>query len=325
LPAGYESARIEEQHGSRVVVRQGPLRKRDGASEVIGRAYETRASGGSWSEVARVLTRGGIVTNRGTANWTTQAARALVKNPIYKGVFTCQCGCVDGDGNRTSVLRADLAMTAPSIWKKAQPAVGVSRGRKDPGHQLLAGLVKCGGCGRTMQHTRPMADKDYRYYYCRRGDEVCQARAKVLAVPLEEFLREDALFWFAQADLYTGHDTDVETLAKLEHRRDDARARLAALVRLIDPLDPGAAERLAEARDEVNAAETALVEEQTASRERVTEAQVKELYANAPLDEQRGLLRTVYESVTIAPGRAPLEERVSLSYRNKTLAAALAV
>lgn len=315
--------------GYRVIERE--LLKDPSYSDTVAKAFEARAYGASVSEVARILTAGAVPTRTGETVWSVQAVRGLLRNPTYAGIWRCACGC------GRAKLRPELALVPRSLWQKAQPkkseptphADGQPRkssaGRKDPGRYLLSGLLRCATCGTVMTHSNVrQGEKLYENYRCKGGLR-CDAHATISAGLAEPRLVAEALFWFtALADHHAGHDADVEALARLENERDEANERLAGLVRLLDPLDPGAEERLTEARLDVKRAEDALLAERTSQRQQLTEDEVREMFANASVEEQRRLMRLVFESVRVKPGRGPADERIEVEYRNKKLAAAVA-
>jgi DNA invertase Pin-like site-specific DNA recombinase len=285
-PTGYESP-VTGQTKSGTDI-HGPLQKNGGA-EAIGRAFAARANGASWSEVARLLTDAGVTTFRGETTWSTQAVRKIVTNSLYKGEWRCSCGCGE------SKQRSELAVVRASLWAKAQPTTSDGVGRKDAGTHLLSGLLTCGGCGRRLIYSRSGTTKDgtpIASYRCNGGLK-CQAHANIHATKIETIVKDAALDFFMATEPTIGHDTDVERLADLEHKRDQAIARQAAFIDAADPLDAGYKNQLGKLRAAVQDAEAALLEESSAQVEHVTEEQVTVAFREAPIDEQRQLLRMV--------------------------------
>jgi DNA invertase Pin-like site-specific DNA recombinase len=301
VPAGYEKTEVVNDKGETKL--NGPLRKSKHAEDV-GRAISARANGASWSEVMRLLNDAGVPTCMGST-WSTQACRKLAQNRLYKGELHCTCGC---GGMR--VLN-ELAVVTPSVWKKAQPKDEREKaGRRDPGKYLLAGLLTCAGCEHRMVHTTTGGKKPYHNYQC--GNSKCTERASISSLQIEPFMQEQALWFFMQTEPSVGHQSTVERLAELEHARDEARARLAALIKIIDPLDPGAEERLSEARSAVQKAEAALVAEGSAQIEYASEEQVVQAFESAPVAEQRRAIRTMLHGAIVTKGQGPLEDRVEV-------------
>ena len=294
IPVGYNGEPLVNKKGNVTAAR---VLQRNEHAEQIAHAFSVRASGGSWTETARVLD--GIPALSGETRWTVRATRALVMNSIYRGTLRCTCGC-----GKTKFI-PELVIVTRDIWTKAQPKPGAQAGRKDGGQSLLAGMIRCASCGHRMSHSvSKTPGKEYHFYRCRNKDR-CNRRAAIRTDVVEALVKDEALVMMSiiAADLGRGHEADVETLARLEHERDQARERLAALVRIIDPLDPGAEARLQAARAEVEAAENALLAESQAGIEQITEEQVTEAFASAPVEEQRQLLRRMIEGVTVTYDR----------------------
>jgi len=305
-PAGYERTTIVEKGKEKA----GPLRKSEHAP-AIASAFTVRINGGSWSEVARVLSEAEVPTRTGDTIWSTSGAQRLVQNPIYRGTLRCTCGC-----NETKQI-AELAIVTPSMWERANPPridnERAKRGRKDSGGRLLSGLLRCAECGYGMTYhaQRAANGKIYNRYRCRSGLR-CTSHPFIRAEAVEELIKEEALSMFAMTDPHIGHDAEVETLARLENERSEARARLEALVRIIDPLDPGAEERLAEAREAVSLAEAMLLAEQQAQVTYLSEEQVRQMFAEAPMDQQRQLLRMMIYGASVRAGKEPVGDRVEI-------------
>lgn len=278
-------------------------------ADAIGRALRVKAGGGSWAEVARSLTAAGVGTCRGATVWSVQACRALARNPIYRGVLRCTCGC-GGEA-----FRPELAVVTRSTWDAAQPLTGAGMGRKDAGTALLAGMLVCAECGSRLTITRRTRGNQAAYRCS--GGLKCTSHATVSAAKVEPLIREATLGYLMATEPTAGHEPDVETLARLEHEADVAKERLAALVRILDPLDPGAEERLEQAREEVRLAEAALVAEGEARAERISEEEARRAFEEASVDEQRQLLRMYLHGATVAAGdqTEPVESRVEVHYR----------
>jgi len=315
VPAGYEMPLVPDKRGNLRPL--GPLQKTEHA-DVIGQALTARAGGASWSEVARILTDAGVPTSKGDTRWSTQACRALARNPIYKGEHRCTCGC--GEVR----MRPELAVVTPSVWTKAQPVKGNGKGRKDPGRFLLSGLLYCRGCGRRMtRNSTTINGKTYSTYRCSTtGGQECAGRAAVSADKIEALLMETAVEAargaFMDPTISIGHDTNIEVLAQLEHERDEAQARHAAFIDGADPLDPGYKERNVELREAVQAAEAALLAESQARSVNLDADQVKALLREtATVDEKRRFLRLVMRGAIVTAARdrkQPVEDRVEIDW-----------
>jgi site-specific DNA recombinase len=298
IPAGYDGEPLRNAKGEA----KGAMRLIPNEHlPTIGHAITIKANGGSWGEVARALR--GVPTTKGSLKWSNQAVRGLAQNQIYMGVMTCTC-C-----GKTRNM-PELAAVTPSVWKRAQPKPGVKTGT-NRGKSLLAGMLRCGGCGYTMSYGTTVVDgKRYAFYRCR-GGELCDNRASVSAPKVEAILKDRVLEWFQTQTPALGHESDVATLTKLEHTRDHAIEKLQGLVALLEPSDPGAGARLVEAREAVREAEIALLGATSARREYLSPEQVRKIFELAPVEDQRLVLRAYIDKITVAPGRAPIAERIA--------------
>lgn len=306
-PAGYD---VEQYVSPTKGLTGAALLRKNDHGETIGRAIALRAQGASWAEVARALE--GVPGLTGRTSWTIQAAQGVVKNPIYKGLHRCPCGC----GKER--LRPELALVTAETWARAQPRPSDEKqkaGRRDPGTYLLSGFLICATCGQRLIHRNSVTrGKEYHRYRCR--NDLCGARAQASALQLEPFMLGEALKTFlANSTLRVGREPNVERLVALEHDRDEARARLKALIQMLDPLEPGAEDRLNEARAALRAAEDALIAEQESRVEGVSEADVRALVESASVEDRRRLLRLTMYGATVKPGKAPVADRVEIAYK----------
>src|SRR5207249_3129319 len=104
-----------------------------------------------WRSIGKMLEERGIKTSEkhrkdgtvyggGNADWTIQAVRALITNPVYTGQARHGAEIVKEGAHPAIVTKAE--------WLAAQPKPGRST-RTDSG-ALLAGLLYCGTCGRKL-------------------------------------------------------------------------------------------------------------------------------------------------------------------------------
>jgi site-specific DNA recombinase len=299
-PCGYEK------------LPDGKLAKiNQGSWEKIAAAYHCRANGGSWSAVARelegVTTR--VVEHAGTerehvrtnsGRWTSGAAANLLKTKLYRG-----CLGIRSDGSE--VFRPELVTVEPSVWHAANAPKAAPGKRHNPGGALLAGLLRCAGCGRAMtKSTTKRGEKLYAYYQCKSGAQFCDARAKVKAASIESYVVESALAHLctlAAAGVFeTGHDADVERVAALEVAVVDAKAKRRAAALALDPNDPADAEALAELTAAVRVAAEALADETGASRETIGPEALRESFETGTVQNQRAALKLALTGVTVQRG-----------------------
>lgn len=121
-----------------------------------------------YGEIARRLTNMGVPTRKGARDWNRATIREILKNDVYRGkvrwahrrvVKEFEEGeivkntkrfnrdeCILVDGKHEPLIDDDTFFTAQTMFGKAT---------RNPGKKaitnVLAGLVRCAGCGRMMQ------------------------------------------------------------------------------------------------------------------------------------------------------------------------------
>lgn len=160
-------------------------------------AFRCRASGGSWREVGQIL--------NGVAPST---ARKIIQNRTYLGEITV------GDWHNP---RAHRPLIDRELFEAAQieHAAPVHTGRVE---SLLKGLVRCGGCQRTMSWSEHA-------YRCL-GRAPCDLRARVNHRKLDGIAVNLLFEWAGAAEAVETKD-DLDLLSELEA----AEAELAAFQR----------------------------------------------------------------------------------------------
>jgi site-specific DNA recombinase len=159
--------------------------------------------------------------------------RQILSNDVYLG--TVRCGALVHEGAHEPILtREQFNALQASRTRQPVPPGDTTRER------LLQGIVRCGGCGRTLKVVRRRrADGSYvSSYYCKNAaSEACPDRAFVHAEPLEEFVVE----WFAQALRTAPRMVDVVAIAReleqAQKEQDTAEAELRAYVETASALD----------------------------------------------------------------------------------------
>lgn len=100
-------------------------------ADVLRRAFECRAAGGSWSQVGKILDRG------------ASSAMKILRNRVYLGEITV------GEWNNPTAHPPIIDRVLFESVQDKEPAP-VHRG---DGTWLLKGIIRCGGCQRTMSAT----------------------------------------------------------------------------------------------------------------------------------------------------------------------------
>jgi DNA invertase Pin-like site-specific DNA recombinase len=299
---GYAPAGYDAQVDPAVLKKNGAPGKslvKNGDAPAVAAALRLRADGASWTEVARLLTARGVPARKG---WTWASAAKVIRNPVYKGSHRCDCGC------GAVASRSAWAVVAPSLWDKAQwkperKEGALAVGRVDKGSALLAGLLRCEGCGNVM---RSSSTGKYRFYRC--GERpACPASAAVSATKVEGHVREQVFDYLSRRDWTRGREPDVSRIAELEAAVEVARRDLSELEAEQGKLTPLAWGRvLTRAEMGLLGAENALLEERGSERVSVTPQEFLEAWKRQDRDELRAVLRTVLDCVWVRKGKGPL-------------------
>jgi site-specific DNA recombinase len=295
-PTGYEK------------LADGTLRKNGGA-EQIAKAYQLRADGGSWQAVARALDgvehgrrgKGGDwLPGYPTTSWTSAGALKLLTSQLHKGTLGWY-------SNKTECFRSELVITPPSVWAKANERKAEPGKRHRPGKALLAGLLRCTGCGRVLSaSTTKRGEHVYTYYSCKSGRAFCSAPASIKGEVAEQKLIDEARSYLEELSLEglftVGRDSDPERLAELEKALSTAKARARRALRTLDSQDPEDAAELDEIDAEVEAAQKALAEEQAASQATEGPEEIRAIFAEGEVEEVRQALRLILLGAEVSRG-----------------------
>jgi Recombinase zinc beta ribbon domain len=165
IPLGYRCHRIKDGG-------TGVLEPEPAAARVVLRAFERRVGGAAWSQVADVLGTG------------VSGAQRLLRNRVYLGEIRLKV-----NGEEVVNPTAHLAIVPLELWEAAQalqprPPRGAA---KSPA--LLAGLIRCAGCGRTMTFD---AGAGYRCH-ARNASGRCKAPAIIAPATVEPYVQAAAL------------------------------------------------------------------------------------------------------------------------------------
>jgi len=299
----------------------------------IKAAFEARARGASWTEVAQVLTDAGVPAGRGKPEpWILKSTSKLLENRVYRG---------EARSGTFLNPKAHESLVSPGLWARVQ-----ARKRQkgsyatDRERPLLSGLIRCATCGGAMSlDTTTRNGRIFPFYRCK-GSR-CSERASIGASKAETYIvrtvLERAVFppvvtrgerleyqealtvvdeataaldewWVTWEDSGMSMESAQKMAASLERGRDEAIAALNALpVQSDESVMDGWGE------------------EAKAMFQKVTEGPFKaspellEVYHLVPKDKQRAMLQRALESVSVRPGRGAVEERVNISIRPEFL------
>lgn len=278
----------------------------DDRADDVRAAFRARATGASISEIARRM------------NMTTAGIRHLLANRVYLGELH-----VGPDIN----LSAHPPLVSEDEFLAAQSAVGVKPARKNfDAPALLAGLVRCQGCGMAM--TRGGNGRAV-VYACRGRHSAgyCEAPASIVAHRVDNHVTGIALH--ALAAFSARPVSDRKALDASRDRLRDAERELAAFLAGVsaaglDPADFAAAARQRReavdlAREEVGRAAGRVLP--------VVDGDPVALWDVLSVEQRSRLLRGLIEAVVVRKvgkgGRVvAVEDRVRVIRRDAGLVAA---
>jgi site-specific DNA recombinase len=268
----------------------------------IRAAFELRAKGGSWSQIARLLTEAGVPTSRNSTRWSLKAAEKLTRNEVYLGVVR------SGEFRQQD---AHPAIISPALFRVVERRRETrARGRGESQGRLLSGLLRCATCGHrlTLDFT-VRSGKRYAFYRCR-NTGVCERRASIGATVVETLVVP-----VLEERMLLHRVPDPTSNDKKERLRADLAAAEEDLLELLVAVREGAIKAVAAAgteaavRDRIEAAQAEL--EKAESRDMVLALSTTD--AETIPSKRSGFeafLNSINTRILVAPGRGT--ERVSL-------------
>jgi DNA invertase Pin-like site-specific DNA recombinase len=242
-PLGYEwpTAVIDLGEDRTRIKKLGPLRPTGDAARVRA-AFEARAAGAPWSEVARIL-----------GAKSKSAATRVLQNRVYLG--EARSGRHVREGAHPAIVDELLFSR---VQRRQETAV---RDTSKP-VTLLAKVLKCGSCGGTLTWDGSMAKPGYRCKHLH-----CEHKVTVAAEKVEPVVVELALGWHAVNQPWFALTRRIED-AMLPARTQALQAARAEVESLREQIASGAVSPTAGAVA-LTAAEKAVEE----ARERVESAE----------------------------------------------------
>lgn len=191
------------------------------AAPVVREVFERRAVGAGPAELGDLLWLRGVTTSQGSRTWSRQAIYGLLRNRVYRGEVSY------GKDGRYVNPKAHEPIVDLATWTAAQGAAGSPRLSATAGAYLLAGILRCGGCGYAMQGTTTSRGK--RIYRCtrRHASGICPAPARLDAQVADDLATE--AYWALVGDLEAQGTPEVSgsDVGALEAQLERAEARLA--------------------------------------------------------------------------------------------------
>jgi DNA invertase Pin-like site-specific DNA recombinase len=214
-PLGYEwpTAVIDLGEGRRRVKKLGPLEPNGDAARVRA-AFEAKAAGAPWSEVARIL-----------GAKSKSAATRVLSNRVYLG--EARSGQHVREGAHPAIV--DEVLFA-RVQRRQETAVGDTSKRVT----LLAKVLKCGSCRQTLTWDGSMAKPGYR---CKNLQ--CERKVAIAAEKIEPVVVELALGWHAVNQPWFALTRELED-AMLPARMQALQAARAEVESLREQIASGA-------------------------------------------------------------------------------------
>ncbi|MGI8862227.1 MAG: recombinase family protein [Gaiellaceae bacterium] len=315
IPAGYRKRK------------DGTLEPDPVEAPLMAEAFRMRASGASIQQVREYLNVHGI------KGGYTRFQKAL-ESRIYLGELRF------GEYLNTASHEPIIDRLT---WERVQARKKI-RGSREKSDRLLArlGILRCGTCGAKLvvgqQHSN---GKRYDFYRCIPQSD-CPQRVTIGADRIESYLT-DYLFALAPNDRpFTMSREAQSDDAGLERELLEAEQELQGYLVLTKAIDPRLAQEGLELRQaRVDAAQQAVAESVPAlpfsgfeipegledefkvldggSGLELRGTAIHGLWEKLPVEGKRMVLSRLIESVTVSPGRTPVEERVKVQLRKDEL------
>jgi DNA invertase Pin-like site-specific DNA recombinase len=293
-PAGYsvgaDGKLVENEHA--VAVRQ---------------AFQVRADGGSWTQVAAVLTEAAVPTSRGATRWSLKAAEKALRNEAYLGIV--RYGNERNVGAHEPLVERSLFEAVQARREKRERAVvrGVSEGR------LLSGQLRCATCGHRLTLDFMMRNGlKYPFYRCRNAG-ACEARPSIGAERVEQYVKVAMLAWLGGVEYDRTHEGG--DALQMQMAVEDSEVEIAAYVQHTPASTPGYADGLA-LRTAVRDAAVGALANSVSYTETIylTAAETAEGYERMQVTRQRQIVAALIDRITVKTGRGAVPERVAITF-----------
>ncbi len=279
--------------------RAGYVRQKDGTLaehpehlDAVRAVFALRARGGSWREVAVILTEAGVPTSKSggeAVQWSRQATRNVIQNRAY---------------------REDEGGPVPNWqWDKAQPKAGEARVRGE-GHVLGAGLVRCSVCGAGMHKS-----SNGQRYVVLRCDTAGSGHPTISYETARDYILSLA-FSHVGPRFKRDPEADESEREALELAVEAAKAEFERVAELLGEKPSSTSKQAVALTD----AQGALAEFESAADaplglgDLLTPVGVRAEFEKLPIPEQRRVLRQIVERVVLSPGRGNPGERIVVEF-----------
>lgn len=216
-PYGYwRKDEAEPTHEDGELVRNAKLIVNPDEAKVVRTVFEMRAEGQPFANIHRIV---GLSPN---------APTRIVKNRAYLGEARATVNRKDGRGTEVITKRdAHEAVVTPELFAAAQREPRLPNDGSLADKVLLSGLVRCATCdGRMHVRGRGPRGKRQAFYSCSNPD--CEARAAIVAEPLDEYV-----VWLLANDTGSAEEAAGSEERRWLEARERVREREAELAELV--------------------------------------------------------------------------------------------
>ncbi len=337
-PYGYRKVHVPDGAKKRPKLEIEP-----GEAPLVRRMFRMAESGKSVLDIAKTFNREGIASPAGR-QWSKTAVHKMLSNEAYTGTLVWGSTAKD----KAPPVRVEDAF--PALVSKAQfDRVGDVLRSKSPkiihprrvaSTYLLSGLVKCGGCRRSLTGQGAKSGR-YAYYVCqskmKRGSATCKT-PRLSAKRFERLvvgrIRGSILTEKNIRDLARLVDEEMDGAAREQREKamsirreiDDARRRLGRLYAAIEDSDlevSDLAPRIRELRDREQRLLEAEREAETAMSDRravlgdveriaAFAEDLGEFLKNSELTERRAFISSFVEEIVVDRERATIRYTLPL-------------
>jgi hypothetical protein len=170
----------------------GRLHREEPAAGIVAECFRRRATGTSWTELARFLEENDVLPPTGNPHWSKVGVAAMLKNPVYLG---------QARSGKTVKEKAQEALVTQAEFDAAQNVKKSLLKQRDgsiASQAMLGGLVRCAGCGHTLKitgNTDRKTGERYPIYYCtgRYASGLCPSRATARASLVDTYVEDQVL------------------------------------------------------------------------------------------------------------------------------------
>jgi DNA invertase Pin-like site-specific DNA recombinase len=308
----------------------GRLVRDEPAASAVAEVFRRRATGASYTDLARFLEAQGVYPNTGNKHWSATGVTSLLKNPAYLG-HARQGKITNETAHESLVTRAE--------WDAVQSSRTVLRpkgGTSVSAMALLGGLIRCAGCGHTLKISggRPRGGKPaYPIYYCsgRYAKGLCQSRATIRASIVDDYVEAQVLAALqadggplAQAVQAGEHlEAAARAVADAEHELDLYITNPQLLTLLGEARFLEGAQARQHALDDVRAALTHFQQHQQLTAE-LTDGRLLDAWPTLTTQDKRRLLHGLLDRVLLTRADArrdnvPIDDRTQIILRGGVL------